>query len=82
MTNTPPAAGTDPGSTEHHILDLYRTQNAAMTSGDTTRLDALLHDRYVAVHIGGYRQSKREWLQQIRAGAGWRTTRSATIALG
>ncbi len=26
------------------------------------------HDRYVAIHIGGYRQPKREWLDQIRTG--------------
>ncbi len=39
-----------------------------MVDADTERLDGILDDDYVAIHIGGYRQPKSEWLEQIRAG--------------
>jgi len=68
MTNTPQPTDTHSQGIEQQILKLYRAQNAAMTARDTQRLDTLLDDRYVAVHIGGYRQPKREWLDQIRTG--------------
>jgi hypothetical protein len=53
---------------EQQILDHYRAQNRAMTNGDTGLLERLLDDDFVAVHIGGYRQPKNEWLEQIRSG--------------
>lgn len=68
MTHPPQPAAHDPKQIDEQILNWYRAQNLAMTSRDTERLDALLDDGYVAVHIGGYRQPKREWLEQIRSG--------------
>jgi ketosteroid isomerase-like protein len=68
MTHTSEPAGPDRHEIDQQVLECYRAQNAAMTSRDTERLDALLDERYVAVHIGGYRQPKREWLEQIRTG--------------
>lgn len=39
-----------------------------MIAADTDRLSDLLADDFTAVHITGYKQSKSEWLGQIRAG--------------
>jgi hypothetical protein len=68
VTDTPQPTHDDQRRIEQQILALYRAQNDAMTTRETERLDALLDDRYVAVHIGGYRQPKPEWLEQIRSG--------------
>jgi len=67
VIHTPHSGGTDRQEIEQ-ILECYRVQNAAMVTRDTERLDALLDDGYVAIHIGGYRQPKREWLEQISSG--------------
>jgi ketosteroid isomerase-like protein len=50
------------------ILSANQDQNAALVQGDTGRLDQLLADDFVAVHITGYEQSKAEWLAQIESG--------------
>ncbi|MEV5069283.1 nuclear transport factor 2 family protein [Microbacterium sp. LMI12-1-1.1] len=61
-----PSAAT--AAAEQQILALYRAQNRAMLEADVAGLDAILDDGFVAVHIGGYRQPKGEWLAQIRSG--------------
>lgn len=40
----------------------------AMVRGDVGHLQALLADRFVLIHMTGYRQPKREWLDEIAHG--------------
>jgi ketosteroid isomerase-like protein len=50
------------------VRQTYQCQLDAMVAGDVHALDGLLAPDYTARHITGYRQPKREWLQQIRDG--------------
>jgi len=47
----------------------YEAQRRAMVAGDADALGALLADGFVLVHMTGYRQSKEEWLADVRSGA-------------
>lgn len=62
------ASTENPGTVKEQSMAAYRAQNAAMLAANTTRLNELLDDHYVAVHIGGYQQPKQEWLEQVRVG--------------
>lgn len=50
------------------ILDAYTAQQRAMVAADVEALDRLLDDDYVALHIGGRRQPKADWLADLTAG--------------
>ena len=50
------------------ILAAYHDQSRWLVERRTDLLDALLSEAFTAVHIGGYEQSKVEWLEQIRSG--------------
>jgi ketosteroid isomerase-like protein len=47
------------------ILAIYQQIDAAMVNKDTQGLENILDDNYVLVHMTGYHQPKREWLEQI-----------------
>lgn len=47
------------------ILAIYQQIDAAMVNKDTQSLETILDNNYVLVHMTGYHQPKREWLEQI-----------------
>jgi len=47
------------------ILAVYQQVDDAMVNKDTKSLEDILDDNYVLVHMTGYHQPKREWLEQI-----------------
>ncbi|MFP3126800.1 nuclear transport factor 2 family protein [Ectobacillus funiculus] len=47
------------------ILAVYQQIDNAMVNNDTQSLEHILDDNYVLVHMTGYHQPKREWLEQI-----------------
>jgi hypothetical protein len=47
------------------ILTVYQQIDDAMINNDTQSLDNILDNNYVLVHMTGYHQPKREWLEQI-----------------
>ena len=57
------------GGTAAAIRANYDAQCRAMVAGDADALGALLSDDFALVHITGYRQSKEEWLADVRSGA-------------
>jgi len=46
----------------------YEAQRQAMVDGDADALGALLADGFTLTHMTGYRQSKAEWLADVRSG--------------
>jgi hypothetical protein len=50
------------------VLASYRAIHRWMVAADTDQLDTLLDSDYALTHMTGYRQSKREWLEQIDSG--------------
>ena len=63
-----PAGEQDP-DVESAVRASYAAQRRAMVAGDADALGALLSDGFVLVHMTGYRQSKDEWLADVRSGA-------------
>ena len=57
------------GGTAAALLANYDAQCQAMVAGDADALGALLSDDFVLVHMTGYRQTKAEWLADVRSGA-------------
>lgn len=57
---------------QQRAIDAIRAANTAenkwMVEARVDKLDELLDDDFVLVHITGYQQSKAEWLEQIRTG--------------
>ncbi|SDF08298.1 protein of unknown function [Blastococcus fimeti] len=51
------------------VLANYEGQRRAMVAGDADALDGLLAADFTLVHMTGYRQSKAEWLADVRSGA-------------
>jgi hypothetical protein len=47
------------------ILAVYQQIDDAMVNKDTKSLDNILDVNYVLVHMTGYHQPKKEWLEQI-----------------
>ncbi|ULT54498.1 nuclear transport factor 2 family protein [Neobacillus drentensis] len=47
------------------ILAVYQQIDHAMVNKDIQSLDNILDDNYMLVHMTGYHQPKREWLEQI-----------------
>ena len=47
------------------ILAVYQQVDDAMVNKDTKSLEDILDDNYVLVHMTGYHQPMREWLEQI-----------------
>jgi Domain of unknown function (DUF4440) len=56
------------GTARAEVFNADQDLNAALVARDTRRLEQLLADEFVAVHITGYEQSKAEWLAQIDSG--------------
>lgn len=50
------------------IIALYDQMKQAMINVDMEKLDAILPDDFVAVHLSGRRQTKEEWLADIDRG--------------
>lgn len=67
MSRADSTPGVESRRTEDEILGVYRSQNRAMIAADTTLLDSILDDDFVAIHINGYKQPKSEWLEQVRS---------------
>ncbi|MFC9914386.1 nuclear transport factor 2 family protein [Streptomyces sp. NPDC059862] len=57
----------DQGAREE-ILEAHHAHLEAMDKGDTEALDQLLDDDFTLTHLTGYKQPKKEWLSQMRAG--------------
>lgn len=49
------------------ILAVYQQINDAMVNKDTETLDNIFDDNHKFVHMNGYQQSKKEWLEQIES---------------
>ena len=47
------------------ILAFFNRMNEAMVQKDIETLSNILGDDYVLVHMTGYQQSKKEWIEQI-----------------
>lgn len=47
----------------------YVAQREAMVAGDADKLGAQLTEEFTLTHMTGYRQSKAEWLADVRSGA-------------
>jgi ketosteroid isomerase-like protein len=52
----------------HALAAAYAEMYDAMLTADTSRLNALLDDDYVLVHMTGYRKPKTEWLADVASG--------------
>ncbi|MET0420038.1 MAG: nuclear transport factor 2 family protein [Actinoplanes sp.] len=53
---------------ETEVVEAYRAMYRGMLERDTDLLDDLLDSGYTLTHMTGYRQSRKEWLQQIDSG--------------
>lgn len=51
---------------KQQIIRLYRQENQAMVDKDIALLEKILSDDMHLIHITGYDQSKKEWLEQIK----------------
>jgi hypothetical protein len=58
----------DSGSRQADVLNAMRNYHRAMVGAAVDELDAMLDDRHSLVHITGYLQPKKEWLDVIRTG--------------
>jgi hypothetical protein len=54
--------------TEAEVVEAYRAMYQGMLDRATDLLDNLLDSGYTLTHMTGYRQSRKEWLQQIHSG--------------
>ncbi|WP_435110941.1 nuclear transport factor 2 family protein [Nocardiopsis synnemataformans] len=59
---------TRPAQTESVVRSNFAAQEDAMVRGDGEALGALLADGFTLTHMTGYRQTKAEWLDQVRTG--------------
>lgn len=50
------------------VIDQYRAMSRAMVAADVAALDNKLAPGYTLTHITGYRQSRAEWLAQVKSG--------------
>ena len=50
------------------VIGLYRAMNRAMVAADVAALDKMLAPNYTLTHMTGYRQSRAEWLAQVKSG--------------
>ena len=53
---------------EQAIIDLYREMNTEMVAANTDALDKMLTPDYTLTHMTGYKQSRAEWLAQVKSG--------------
>lgn len=51
---------------KQQIIMLYRQENQAMIDKDLATLEKILSDDMHLIHMTGYDQSKKEWLEQIK----------------
>jgi ketosteroid isomerase-like protein len=56
-------------SSEQEILGLEDRRYAAMTSGDFTTLESLVHEDLVYGHSSGKMDTRASWLESMRSGA-------------
>ena len=50
------------------VIELYREMNHAMVAADIDALDKMLAPGYTLTHITGYKQTRAEWLAQVKSG--------------
>jgi hypothetical protein len=50
------------------LIQAYHTMYKAMIEKDIAKLNGLLEEDYTLTHMTGYKQSRKEWLQQIESG--------------
>ena len=50
------------------VIELYREMNRAMVAADIDALDKMLAPGYTLTHITGYKQTRAEWLAQVKSG--------------
>lgn len=53
---------------EQQLIDLYREMNAEMVAANVGALDKMLTPDYTLTHMTGYKQSRAEWLAQVKNG--------------
>jgi ketosteroid isomerase-like protein len=64
------------------VLVANAHQNQWMVEADVDRLDDLLTDDFVLIHITGYPQSKTDWLTEIAQGSmSYHTVREQSITV-
>lgn len=51
---------------EQQLVELYRQMNVAMVAQDVGTLDRMLAPDYSLTHMTGYRQSRAEWLSDVK----------------
>ncbi|MBO0422794.1 nuclear transport factor 2 family protein [Enterococcus plantarum] len=51
---------------KQQIIRIYRQENQAMVEKDLPILEKILSDDMHLIHMTGYDQSKKEWLEQIK----------------
>ncbi|MGX7111401.1 nuclear transport factor 2 family protein [Gemella cuniculi] len=50
---------------EKQIVELYRNMQKFMVEKNTIELNKILSDDFYLIHMTGYKQNKKEWLEQI-----------------
>lgn len=53
---------------EQALVELYRTMNTEMVAANVDALDKMLTADYTLTHMTGYKQSRAEWLAQVKSG--------------
>lgn len=53
---------------EQAIVNLYRKMNTEMVAANVDALDKMLTPEYTLTHMTGYKQSRAEWLSQVKSG--------------
>ncbi|MDO7904820.1 nuclear transport factor 2 family protein [Paenibacillus sp. JX-17] len=51
---------------QRELLEIYQQIDNAMVSKNTEALEIIIDTNYILEHMGGYKQSKQEWLEQIK----------------
>jgi len=55
-------------SSEKEILSLEEQRYSAMTGGDFSALEALVHDQLLYTHSSGLTDTKASWLEALKSG--------------
>lgn len=66
-TNDEPLLSTDLSQAEQEVVAMLNKRDKVMIDRDIETLGSLMADNLVLVHITGRRQSKAEWLEEIRS---------------